>query len=266
MSAPKPQFRPKLQAPVFRPPKKQTAKASVPKTQSNRRVTDCIHVLKGAVWCSDCARIFRSQSREIYSRALRESQRGDVMRAAQARLAKALKEYALTPEGIAEMEREYARLVSVKRPDEANRVLDQIKALRCEVSERNITSRKEESHRKARMTTALSHAQSSVDKYIQAPSDENRKWTTEGASYDFTYHTKERMELRKISAADVDSAFHSFDSVTPRGSGTWSVIGSNGVTLYGFFERKEECLMKFVITTVFRPSETDENGEANDET
>lgn len=264
MNTPKPQFRPQLQAPAFRPPKKQTRKVPVVNSNSNKKITECIHVLKGAVWCNDCARTFRTQSREIYARALRESQRGDVLRAAQARLAKALKEYALTPEGIAELERDYARLISVKRPDEAAKVLIQITSLRKEVSERNISSRKDEACRQARMNTALSHAKTNRDKYIQAPLDENRTWTTKGSSYGFTYHMKERMELRSISDSDVDVAFHDFESVTPRGAGKWCVAGKNGVTLYGFFERTSEGQMNFIVTTVFRPAETNENGEIDD--
>lgn len=262
MSSPKPQFRPKLQAPAFRPPKPKVASSPV-KSVSNKRISECHHVLKGAVWCVDCAKTFRSQSREIYARALRESQRGDVIRAAQSRLADALKEYALTPEGIAELEREYARLISVKRPDEAKKILHQIEALRKEVSERNIASRRNEASRKARMSTALSHSRTSKDKYIQAPRDSNRNWTTKGSSYCFTYHMKERMELRSISESDVDDAFHSFNEVVPRGAGKWCVNGSNGVTLYGFFERNEAMAMNFIITTVFRPAETSEEEELN---
>lgn len=264
MSAPKPQFRPKTQVPAFRPPVMPKRSGIPVKTKTNIRITDCVHVLKGAVWCNDCARTFRTQSREIYARALRESQRGDVMRAAQARLAKALKEYALTPEGIAELEREYARLISVKRSDEAQKIRSQIQGLRKEVSERNITSRKNEATRQARMTTALSHAKNSVQKYIQPPTDENRRWTTKGASYGFTHHMKERMELRMISEEDVESAFHSFIALTPRGGGKWCVSGTNDVTLYGFFERKDDGVMNFVITTAFWRTDTSVNGEEDD--
>lgn len=261
MATPKPQFRPKLQPvsiPTSRPDspfkKVLSAPAKSRKASANKRITGCIHVLKGAVWCAECARTFRTQARETYARALRESQRGDVIRAAQSVLVKALKEYALTNDGIAELEREYARLISVGDQSEALKITAQLAVLRREISERNISSRKGEEIRKARITTANSHSESHSKKFISAPLSDSKVRTTAGVTYSFTYHTKERMELRSISEGEVDSAFHGFISVTPMGSGKWSVSGKNGVTLYGFFEKGAKEQMNFVITTAFRPT------------
>jgi hypothetical protein len=268
-SVPKPQFRPKLTTPAKKSQSSpfnriKSAPVTSRKPEPNKRITQCSHVLKGAVWCVDCAKTFRNQARETYARSLRESQRGDVIRAAQENLAKALKEYALTNEGIAELEREYARLVSVNRPAEAVKISDRIKELRKEISDRNITSRKSEETRKARMTTALSHSSIHDNTYIQAPLDGKNKRTTAGSSFNLTNHTKERMELRSITEEEVASAFSAFTVVNPMGGGKWSVAGINGVTLYGFFE-KRYGKMNFVITTVFRPEASlgEESGDAN---
>lgn len=266
MTAPKPQSRPRLVPPV----KNQAASpfrriSSAPKTfgksRPGARITSCIHVLKGGVWCIDCASAFRVQARASYARALRESQRGDVIRAAQEMLVKALKEYALTSAGITELEREYTQLISVNRPEEAKKLVAQIETLRKEISERNIASRKNEEMRKARMTTAISHAKENSKKYISAPRDSEGTWTTAGCSYTFTIHTKERMELRSISEAEIVSAFHSFVVVKPRGRGMWAVAGKNGVTLYGFFEEARSSKLRFIITTVFRPADNEEETE-----
>lgn len=267
VAAPKPQSIPRPVAPKSKAPLKpfqriHSAPASLRKVTpvKPQRVTNCIHVLKGAVWCNDCAHTFRVQARETYARALRESKNGEVIRAAKDQLAKAVKEYALTPAGINELEREYARLISVGRPQEAAKIFTQIEGLKKEVSERNISSRKAEEQRKARMTTARSHAVRHENKYIPALRNSKQEWTTNGAVSKLTHHTRERMELRNISEAEIDSAFASYLHVKPRGAGTWEVAGNNGVTLYGFFT-KTSGKIEFVITTVFRPGSDEEFDE-----
>lgn len=223
------------------------------------RITECIHVLKGGVWCIDCASTFRSQSREIYARALRESKNSSVIQAAQIRLSKALQEYALTPAGIEELERDYVRMVAEKRTAEAEKIREQITKLSREVSERNKISRRNELYRQARMNTANAPRRT----IVTPPFDSNGSRTTENVIQNLTTHARERMELRGISFEQVTDAFKNFDKILPRGNGSWGVYGKNKVTLYGSFEKKLDGKIYYITATVFCQNPENEAGEEN---
>lgn len=261
MSAPKPQARPRIAPPAVKSPLKRVASSprTFGKAKPPAKITSCIHTLKGGVWCNDCAHTFRTQARETYARALRESKNGEVIRAAKEMLVRAVNEYALTPAGMTELEKDYAQLVSSQRRVEAADLRTKMDSLRKEVSNRNMQSRKNEQIRKAKMTTAISHSKTQEKKYIPAPHSADKTWTTSGCTYTFTNHMKERMDLRVISEMDVASAFNDFSVVKPMGQGKWSIEGKNGVTLCGFFEEVSSGILRFVITTVFRPGIAENN-------
>lgn len=211
------------------------------------RIRNCIHVAPGAVWCPECASAYRTQAREDYAKALSQSKRGDVIRAAQSILKQALLEFALSSAGTKEMEAEYLRLAGSGDMEKAQRIRSQMADFAHKASSRNQQARKDELARKARMNTIASRP----NKYVPPPVGENGKFTVEGCRYMFTHHARERMLQRNISEAMIDHAMGSFTEIVPRGQGGWNIVAENGLKVCGFFEQYGDEYM-FVIMTVFR--------------
>lgn len=212
------------------------------------KIQNCIHVTPGAVWCSECASVYRQQARRDYDRALSESKRGDVIRAAKANLVRALNEFALSPAGMKEMEAEYIKLAAEGKMGKANFIRSQMNQYAKKASIRNQQARKDELARKARMNTLSACPK----KYMAPPVGADGKFTIKNCKFTLTHHARERMIQRNIPEFMISEGMNSFQDIIPQGSGGWAVVSVNGLKICGFFE-KYDAEYLYVVTTVFRP-------------
>lgn len=221
------------------------ARRSAQKPQP-KYVTSCEHVNVLSVWCNTCAQTFLTQSRSLYTQALAKPASSEVIRAAKTRLTQALHEFALTPNGIAALEKTYANFVADENKVEAEKLYLKIGELRKEISTRNHESRLAAQKAKSNSTTA----QSLALQYDKPHSDNKGKYTTEGFKPTVTTHAIIRMEERAINPEQMNEAFNDNESITPIGSGKWVIAGNNGVSLAGFFNSLQ-TQGKFVVTTLY---------------
>ena len=216
-------------------------------------VTSCEHVNILSVWCNTCAQTFLTQSRNLYAQALAKPATSDVIRAAKTRLTRALHEYALTPNGLASLEKTYANFVATGDTVEAEKLYNRIGDLRKEISTRNNESRLAERKAKSNSTTATSLAL----QYDRPQLNKEGKYTTTGFQPTVTTHAIIRMEERNINSEQMQNAFTNNNSITPIGSGKWVISGNNGVALAGFFNSLQ-TQGKFVVTTLYWANNKDD--------
>lgn len=212
------------------------------------KIRNCIHVTPGAVWCSECASAYRQQARRDYDRALSESKRGDVIRAAKAILVNALNEFALSPAGAKEMEAEYIKLAAEGKMGKANFIRSQMNQYAKKASIRNQQARKDELARKARMNTLSACPK----KYMAPPVGADGRFTVKNCRHMFTHHARERMAQRSITESMITDGMKSVQEIIPQGSGGWAVVAVNGLKICGFFEQYGNEYL-YVIRTVYRP-------------
>jgi hypothetical protein len=212
----------------------------------SKPVTSCSHVDEGAVWCSPCANAYLAYARKIYSKVISGTHSDAVLAASKTVLTKALREFSLTPDGIASLERTYAQLVGDNDLEGATRTAKQIADNRREVSARNTKSRELKKRKLANQTTA----QSLQSMYDVPPVMANGKRDTSDYILIVTKHSRERMDFREVTRADMVSALYDYVSILPQGSGRWSIVGTNGVTIVGHFNASENT-KKFVVFTTF---------------
>lgn len=227
--------------------KMSTASKTFRKPSPASKIKNCVHVDPGAVWCPICASNYRSQAREDYDKALSQSSRGDVIRAARTILSNALLEFALSDAGAKEMEAEYLRLAGLGDFAAAERMHARLKEFAKQASVRNQQARRDQIARNARMNTMASVSQA----YVAPPVDKNGQYTMAGCTHMYTNHARERMEQRHISADMVSAGMSHYTAIMPGGSGRWNVTADNGLKICGFFEKYSDNYL-FVVMTVFR--------------
>lgn len=222
-------------------------------------VTDCAHVIKGAVWCVDCATNFRTRSRELYTMALGSANhKPEVIQAAHTRLKKSLTEYSLTTAGIEELQREYVNLVA-SGDHRAQNIYDLSKQKAKEASDRNLKAKEDLNKRAAQMSTF----ESRVIQYVVPNRNVHGLVDLKGISLGMTTHARERMELRDILHNEITAVFLGDNIITPEGNGLWQITdktGKSDLVICGFFERVIR-VERFVVTTVYRKHETSEDNE-----
>lgn len=207
----------------------------------------CTHANNGQTWCQTCANAYLKQARVLYTKALSESRRGEVIRAAQTILRKAILEYSLTPEGLNSLERQYVALVAQKRMLEAEKLREDIKKFRATSSKRNQMARKLSETKAARRTTIVSVQ----PKYTQPPTDANGAYMLSECPFYLSQHALERMEERLIRKEDIINTMKTPVQIVPAGEGLWKIIGANNVTTVGRFDIGNNDTKEFIIATVY---------------
>lgn len=206
----------------------------------------CVHVQEYEVWCGPCAKVALESASKAHARAVTESTKPFVQEAARKLLNEATRMFSLTVEARTDLERKYANAVAEGNMELAAKLSALVAKLTSDAQEHNREARLHRQRDAARRFTA------STAKPVHStpPKDSAGEWTTESAYLVLTNHARERSDLRDVTDAQIREAFTDFDTLTPKGSGNWVVLGKNGITIPGYFTL-ENGWYKFVVYTVY---------------
>lgn len=260
-------IRPKPPANRPKPTPPVGAKVAKP-TPVPRPIKSCEHVTAGAVWCHECASLNLAWARSEYRRLHEDVSKKVVGSPSAARamrkahtakryLTDALSQYAITPQGIQGLERQYAEAVA-KDPVSAAGILNKISEMKAAASARNIASRESAIRARAREATEKSLPQT----YAFPPRNELGKFDLAEVLLVQTSHARERTKERVIPVNRMIESIQTPVGIIPQGRGRWKIMGTNGVALCGFF-RKHEDRTDFVITTTYESDVEEEMSVPN---